>query len=70
MVKIKIKDLPKDVTISQQEMRNVLGGAANPQPSPYPGAPFLIGTSSFTTLGLQPVYLSKSIIDVDHQPSP
>jgi len=65
MVKIKIKDLPKDVTISQQEMRNVLGGGANPQPSPYPGAPFLIGTSSFTTLGLQPVYLSKSIIDIN-----
>jgi hypothetical protein len=65
MVKIKIKDLPKDVTISQQEMRNVLGGEANPQPSPYPGAPFLIGTSSFTPLGLQPVYLSKLIIDVE-----
>ena len=26
MARIKIKDLPKDMQVSQQEMRNVLGG--------------------------------------------
>ncbi len=60
MARIKIKDLPKDMQISQQEMRSVLGGEANPQPSPRP---------------IRPVYApmlfsTKFLIGMDPQPSP
>jgi len=59
MARIKIKDLPKDIQISQQEMKNVLGGV-NPIPSPRPirpvYAPMLLST--------------KFLIGMDPQPSP
>ena len=57
MAKIKIKDLPKEMKISKEEMRNVLGGAdlyvptvvtmGIPAPTPNTGTS---GTSSGVTL--------------------
>jgi hypothetical protein len=35
MARIKIEDLPKNVQISQQEMKNVLGGVTNSYLSQY-----------------------------------
>ena len=58
MARIKIKDLPKDVRVSQQEMKNVLGGV-NPIPSPRP-----------IRLDSKQVYLPITLFGMNPQPSP
>jgi len=64
MARIKIKDLPRDMKISKEVMRSVVGGEANPQPSPRP---MLLSDFRLTSAFIYP---TKGLIGMDPSPSP